>query len=196
MYDSRNFTTSRRLYDTSVDFSVCLVTTLWHVCQMIQTLGRFQFAIGTLRYYSVDSFSSLVFPSAELSSKLHSWWLSNCVQQQKTSSLWITQWFWILSVRPLHPIAKFAKHRQRPNIVGLNCFVSQSLSSKVVLSPSRRVQTVPCLSCRSNCDLLAWPWVSNDCAPRPHLTPSKSHLIQISIIFLYLFVIFGGICKI
>ena len=41
MYDSRDFTTSRRLYDTSVDF-VCLVTTLWHVCQMIQTLGRFQ----------------------------------------------------------------------------------------------------------------------------------------------------------
>ena len=162
---------------------------------MIQTLGRFQFAIGTLRYYSVDSFSNLVLPSRVVKQTSQLMIIKLC-STTETSSLWITQWFWILSVRPLHPIAKFAKHRQRPNIVGLNCFVSQSLSSKVVLSPSRRVQTVPCLSCRSNCDLLAWPWVPNDCAPRPHLTPSKSHLMQISIIFLYFFVIFGWICKI
>ena len=117
-------------------------------------------------------------------------------RKRQASELHNDSEFCLTSALYIHPIAKFAKHRQRPNIVGLNCFVSQSLSSKVVLSPSRRVQTVPCLSCRSNCDLLAWPWVPNDCAPHPHLTPSKSHLIQISIIFLYLFVIFGGICKI
>ena len=29
---------------------------------MIQTLDRFQFAIGTMRYHTVDSFSTLVFP--------------------------------------------------------------------------------------------------------------------------------------